>query len=365
MTVRREPGRRRVFARVGATVVLLLALGLMGAVTGAGAVRSAGGGRTGLFVIHKPTAHVLATPSATKPHWVCPTSLCDAIVEPRPSKRGSHSVLPDGIVLEGSGEEGGLDPADLRSAYKIPASGGSGQTVAVIEEGGYATAESDLAKYRSRYGLPPCPKSTGCFKQVNGKGEEANYPSSEGTEGEAGLDLDMASAACPECKLMIVEVEPTLTLSELGAGVSEAAALGAGEVSVSYGEAELAVGKVQEQAQFNSHPGVVITAASGDEGYDDEDRNKESSPSWPANQEDVIAVGGTALKRAADSRGWSESVWRNQNSNLVPAVAALPSRRSRRGRKPTFLQKDNSAKARWRTTSPRSRRLARPCPHTS
>ena len=347
----------------GATVVLLLAVGLMGAVTGAGAVRSAGGGRTGLFVIHKPTAHVLATPSATKPHWVCPTSLCDAIVEPRPSKRGSHSVLPDGIVLEGSGEERGLDPADLRSAYKIPASGGSGQTVAVIEEGGYATAESDPRSTAAGMGFRRARNRPAASNRSTGKAKKPTIRQARIPKARPGWTstwhLPPAPNAIDYCR-----GGTPLTLSELGAGVSEAAALGAGEVSVSYGEAELAVGKVQEQAQFNSHPGVVITASSGDEGYDDEDRNKASSPSWPANQEDVIAVGGTALKRAADSRGWSESVWSEPELELgtgsgCTAFAAEPSWQK------TYLPPERQqCKGKMENDISAVAAVARPCPHT-
>ena len=167
---------------------------------------AAGGSRCAPQDDRQGDVSVQATPSATKPHWACPTSACEAIIDPHPLLHGSHFVLPDGKVLEGGGEEGALDPADLRSAYKISASGGAGQTIAVDDEGGYPTAEADLAKYRARYGLPPCTKASGCFKAVNSKGEEANYPAPNSYwEPEDAIDLDMASAACPECHVMIVE----------------------------------------------------------------------------------------------------------------------------------------------------------------
>ena len=118
----RERAGRRAFM---AGVVLCVALGVLaaGAVTPATALPLRGPAerfiRRAQGTVHKATSHVLATPLATKPHWACPTSACEAIIDPHPLKSSSHFLLPDGKELEGSGEEGGLDPADIRSAYKI------------------------------------------------------------------------------------------------------------------------------------------------------------------------------------------------------------------------------------------------------
>ena len=291
-----------------------------------------GGVSAGRLVVHKPTSRVLAKPSATKPHWACPTSLCGAIVDPHPLRSGARLTLPDGKALEGGGEEGGLDPADLRSAYKISAHGGSGQTIALIGSGGYSAAESDLAKYRARYGLPPCTKEDGCFKRVNGKGEEANYPAPDvNWFTEEALDLDMASAACPECHLIEVEGGAELEVGKHGLEIGglekgnvTAVALGATEVSNSWGVAESesnfctapeAKAICEELAAIFTHPGVVTTVASGDQEYGNEDEGGDG-PSSPASLPGVIAVGGTELKRSSDSRGWSESVWSEPEQEL-------------------------------------------------
>ncbi|MFL5996382.1 MAG: hypothetical protein ACJ736_19085, partial [Streptomyces sp.] len=47
----------------------------------------------------------------------------------------------------------GLSPANLHSAYNLPTTGGSGLTVAVVDAYNDPNAESDLATYRSTYGL--------------------------------------------------------------------------------------------------------------------------------------------------------------------------------------------------------------------
>jgi hypothetical protein len=85
------------------------------------------------LAIHRPGGGAVSlTPTATRPHWACPNSPCDAIVDPRPVKVDGHYSLPDGVRLEGSGKEGGFDPKDPQSAYKIPTGVESTATVAVI-----------------------------------------------------------------------------------------------------------------------------------------------------------------------------------------------------------------------------------------
>ena len=81
-------------------------------------------------------------------------------------------------VYTGSGIGGGYDPADLRSAYNLPSeSAGSGQTVGIVDAYNDPDAESDLATYRSKYGLPACTTANGCFKKVNQTGG-TSYPAS-------------------------------------------------------------------------------------------------------------------------------------------------------------------------------------------
>src|SRR5207248_4344741 len=92
----------------------------------------------------------------------------------------------------------GFGPADLKDAYKLPSTGGSGITVAIVDAQDDPNAEADLAKYRSTYGLAPCTTSNGCFKKVNESGVQGSYPKADsGWAGEIALDIEMVSAACP------------------------------------------------------------------------------------------------------------------------------------------------------------------------
>ncbi|MGH3448495.1 MAG: hypothetical protein ACRDP4_12825, partial [Nocardioidaceae bacterium] len=55
-------------------------------------------------------------------------------------------------------------PEELQDAYNLPSdSAGAGATVAIVDAFGYEAAESDLAVWRSEYGLPPCTTDNGCF----------------------------------------------------------------------------------------------------------------------------------------------------------------------------------------------------------
>jgi subtilase family serine protease len=260
--------------------------------------------------LHLPRPALGASTSAGKPRWACPEGACDAIVVTQTPKVGF-----------GSGERRGLDPQDLQSAYKIPATLSSPQTIALVDAYGYPNAEADLAAYRSEYGLPPCTTANGCFKKVNEKGEEGSYPAEEEEwDLEAALDEDMASAACPQCHILLVEGS-TERPADLGASVNTAVSLGATEISNSYGYPQdyLPWCGFLDCLRYNhdyKHPGVLITASAGDGGYDDTYEGF-GATDFPAASPNVVAVGGTSLFKApSTARGWSEEVWNE------PAISA-------------------------------------------
>src|SRR5262249_50779801 len=141
---------------------------------------------------------------------------------------------------------------------------GVGVTVAVVDAFDYPNAESDLAVYRSTFGLPPCTTANGCFKKVNQNGVQGSYPRADsGWATEEALDVDMVSAICPNCKIILVETN-SAQLSDLGAGVNTAAALGANAISNSYGGGESSADA--NDTDYN-HPGIAVTASSGDSGF--------------------------------------------------------------------------------------------------
>ncbi|MEV5464022.1 peptidase S8, partial [Streptomyces cellulosae] len=201
----------------------------------------------------------------------------------------------------------GYGPSDLRNAYGLTsaaASNGSGRTIAIVDAYDDPNAESDLAAYRSHYGLPACTSANGCFKKVSQTGYTTSLPAPDsGWAAEISLDLDMASAICPNCHILLVEAK-SATMTNLGTAVNEAVALGAKYVSNSYGGGESSSDATYDSAYFN-HPGVAITVSAGDAGYGAE---------YPAASKYVTAVGGTRLTASSTTRGWTESVWRTSST---------------------------------------------------
>ncbi len=182
--------------------------------------------------------------------------------------------------------------------------GGAGQTVALVDAFDNPNAEADLAVYRRTFGLPACTTASGCFRKVNQRGAAAPLPAPDAGWGvEVALDLQTVSAACPKCHLLLVESDDD-SLASLAAGVDTAVRLGATEVSNSYGTDEFN-GMDAFQASY-THPGVPITVSSGDLGF--------TTAQFPAVLTSVIAVGGTSLVRAHNTRGWSESAWAGAGS---------------------------------------------------
>lgn len=207
----------------------------------------------------------------------------------------------------------GYGPADIQSAYKIPATPVSGTpTVAIIDAYGYTNLESDLATYRSTYGLPACTTANGCLKIVNQTGGStlpANPPANDDWTVETALDVDMVSAACPACKILVVQAT-----DDQGNGLFTAnnvpSTLGATVISNSWGGPEQAGQPATAYETYFNHPGIATFVSAGDSGYDDAGQG----PDYPATSAYVIAVGGTNLQKASNSRGWTETAWTSGGS---------------------------------------------------
>ncbi|NUR63904.1 MAG: peptidase S8 [Catenulispora sp.] len=277
-----RPSRRRAAISLAGAV----ALGVAGAAVATGA--NATGAKTSTATGTKAAA------------W---SRACDT---PAPGMAACHALhvnnVPQHIRALGvtpNATPSGFGPADLLSAYNLPAGGGAGQTVAIVDAYNDPSAEADMNTYRAQYGLPACTSASGCFKQVNQKGGSRLPRSDSGWAGEISLDLDMVSAIAPNAHIILVEAS-TASMTNLGTAVNTAVSLGAKFVSNSYGGGESSADTSYDTTYFK-HPGVAITASSGDSGYGVE---------YPAASPYVTSVGGTALKKdSSTARGWSESVW--------------------------------------------------------
>jgi hypothetical protein len=240
---------------------------------------------------------VRACPTTASPGKFACLVLKRTDVRPLLSSMATPDAIPSGV---------GYGPSQLQAAYNLAsasASDGSGRTVAIVDAYDDPSAASDLAAYRSAAGLPAAN-----FSKVNQNGAAsplpAEAPASDDWTLEESLDLDMVSAICPLCKIVLVEAT-----SDSGTGLYVAentAASLAGYVSNSWGGSDSSSDASLDTSYFN-HPGIVITASAGDGGY-------AAGTIYPATSRYVVAVGGTHLTTASNSRGWTETVWNTSSS---------------------------------------------------
>jgi len=201
----------------------------------------------------------------------------------------------------------GYRPASLLSAYNLARQarrGGKGETVAIVDAYGDPYAAANLARYRSAFGLPACTTSSRCLRIVNEHGKAAPLPrANAGWAIEQSLDLDMISAICPHCHILLVEAA-SRGVRTLGVAEDTAIAMGARFVSNSWSGTDWH-GEAANNHYFN-HPGDAIVFASGDAGY---------GTVYPTDTQFVTAVGGTTLRhRRSGARAWTESVWGSARS---------------------------------------------------
>ncbi|WP_329034207.1 S8 family serine peptidase [Streptomyces sp. NBC_00178] len=248
---------------------------------------------------------------------VCPTCHAQVVTEGVKGDTPLRSAAP-----------AGYGPAELQAAYGLPAASRGTGTIAIIDAGVYPTLEKDLAVYRRTFGLPACTVASGCLSLLNYDGGKQPAPQTgsqgrlmeEGAALETALDLDMASAACPSCRLLEISVpwqdaqdDNDVSTGDFAQAVDTAVAAGASAVSISYGFRA----DVQNTHGFRrtalDHKGVAITASTGDGGF-----NGGVHQLWPSALPSVISVGGVSLPAA----GEEPAAWYAAGSGCEQAFGA-------------------------------------------
>jgi subtilase family serine protease len=272
----------RVIARAGAVAALLIA---------------------GVVAVAAPSAQASISATGAQHRSV------KACAAPGPGEASCHAQVRTDISPNAS-TPSGYFPADLRSAYNLTSSGSSSQTIGIVDAYDDPTAEADLAVYRSQFGLPACTTANGCFRKVNQNGGTNPPRKNGGWAQEISLDLDMASAICPNCHILLVEASSN-SFANLGAAENRAATMGATVISNSWGGSDA---NDSTYGSYFNHPGIAITVSTGDAGYGVE---------YPASSHYVTAVGGTHLTVGGGSRGWTETAWSGAGSGCSTLNTAL------------------------------------------
>ena len=239
----------------------------------------------------------------------------------------------------------GLGATDLAKAYHLPpVHVGQKGTIALISAGANPNLEHDLGVYRKQYGLPACTTANGCLTVTDYHGGPPIQPGSTTEDKESeedwaletSLDVDMASAACPACRILVVQTpeidasgEPTPEQkgADYATAYETAIHLGANAVSLSdmfldSPELDGPIGKRLD------HPGVPLFASVGDvAGFS---ANVTSDSGWPDTLPWVVSVGGTLLKPAnAAHTAFTEQSWPGLNGECAtafPPAAGQPAK---------------------------------------
>ncbi len=206
----------------------------------------------------------------------------------------------------GSGPAGGYTPSELRTAYDmgslISGDNGSGQTVAIFELDGYIPA--DVNTYLSYYSL-------GSAKYSNVLVDGATNTAGAGAI-EVELDMEDVSAIASGANQKIY-IGPNTTQGVndtynkiVTDNIAKTASTSWGLCEPSSGTSELAaLDTIFQQAAAQ---GQAIFAAAGDSGaYDCGDTNL--AVDSPADDPNVVGVGGTSLNTGSGGTYSSETVW--------------------------------------------------------
>ena len=311
--------RKRTLARTAIVIVPLILF------VGAVPVAPEASAHTGDVTHWTPAAEALAASGTTAVPAGCATaggphtSRCYLKLTPAPAPPSGSSCTVS--------ESAGYHPCNIQNAYgltSLSATAGKGVTVAVVDAFDNPKAAKDLKKFRKTFHLPKC--AAGCFEKLNQNGLTSPLPASNaGWAGESALDIEMVSAVCPLCHIMLIEANSSGN-GDLYSAVNEAVALGAKVVSDSWGNTEYS-GETGWDGDFN-HPGVPITFSSGDGAY-------QGGVQYPTASPYVTSVGGTELTPdSGNLRGWDEAAWVNTSSN--PPIQGSGSGCSAYEAKPTW-----------------------------
>jgi hypothetical protein len=254
-------------------------------------------------------AGTAVAPSHAIPEWQA-KHLAHAACPQVPGQANCTALIDDvkpgpidhGIQPQVGQNVSGWWPSDFQTRYNLPSgSKGSGQIVAIVDAYDNPNVASDLAAYRSNFGL-----GTATFTKYNQNGQTSGFP--QGSTGwglEEDLDVQMVAAVCPKCTIYLIEANGA-DQSDLQTAEATAVSLGAHIVSNSWGC--FGNNNCVNGSYFDT-PGVVYVASSGDSGY---------GTQGPAALATVVSVGGTVLAKSGST--YSETAWHSAGSGCATGI---------------------------------------------
>jgi kumamolisin len=207
----------------------------------------------------------------------------------------------------GLGPAGGMTPAQIRSFYNLPSTGGS-NAIAIVVAYHNPTALNDFNVFSAQFGLPqetstdPLSASNQVFQVVYASGSEPKKDTYWAVE--AAIDTQWAHAMAPNAKIVLVEAEDN------GSGLFDAVDVASAlpnvrDVSMSWGATEYAYAdanlpETSMDVHFPPNNGIVYFACSGDVG---------GVVIYPAASPCVVSCGGTSVQTDIAGNFISETGW--------------------------------------------------------
>jgi len=262
-------------------------------------------------------------PTAAKSAGAAPFSV-DPILVKAPFAASRPAALPTPSECLGSFGQTCYTPVDLRSAYDIPDTidgqpAGTGTTIMIVDAYGSPTAQSDLDSFSTTMGIPST--SLRVYTPVGMPDWSAPDDNEYGWAGETDLDVQWAHAIAPGAAIDLV-VSPDAADSLDQAMRWGLAHLRPDTVSMSYGDPELdwltdrdsRLVYAEDSAAYARAvtTGTTLFASSGDS-WSDNNLGR-SNFVTPADDPNVVAVGGTTLNDGLDPSLPDEFVWNDYDA---------------------------------------------------
>ncbi|MGA9642937.1 MAG: S53 family peptidase [Terriglobales bacterium] len=230
----------------------------------------------------------------------------------------AHGILPEQVgpnATTGSGPGASFLGSDMRAAYYQGSTlTGSGQNIGLFEYYGYDIA--DLNTYYSNVGQTRTAAVTGI--STDGTSLSCVYPSCDDTE--QTLDMTQALGMAPGITTLYVYVGSTDTAIISAMTVTTDAPLSK-QIGCSWGWTPADPGTLDPYFQKMASQGQNFFAASGDNSA-----WSSSNEAWPADDANVVSVGGTDLTTTGAAGPWkSETAWADSGGGISPDKIAIPS----------------------------------------
>ena len=192
---------------------------------------------------------------------------------------------------------------------------------------------ANMTRFRSDQGLPVIQSCTlaqltaltssaanPCFTKTNQTGGTSLPRADAGWSNEIDLDLQIASAICPTCSILLLEGSSS-SVSNLATAVTTASNTAhVRAISNSYGVSGDYPASFAPAYDNAAKKGLAVTASSGDGGF---------GVLFPASATNVIGVGGTTLVVDDTGARSAETAWAGAGSgcsvyNAAPAWQSIP-----------------------------------------